>query len=144
MVLLTMTPLMVEALVKLQNIKEARDARPGEEETCTKTGQQPGGLPKESEGEHSPDPAPKEQNPTVGSNSGAPSLSNPAPGNPIAHSQVIEIWRDLKSQSSPSYTLEALLQGSNIYVPPPPPKPEPVSSRSPQDQYQLQAQKNQN
>jgi hypothetical protein len=57
----------------------------------------------------------------------APSLDNPAAGNPVSHSQVLDLWKALKIAGHQGYSMERLLKGSNVYVPPPPPKPEPVS-----------------
>ena len=56
-----------------------------------------------------------------------PSLEDPSVGKPIAHSQVVNLWHQLKNDkdSTPS-SLENLLRGSRIYVAAPPPKPEPV------------------
>lgn len=58
-----------------------------------------------------------------------PSLDDPAVGNPISHGQIVELWRELKlhSDDGVKFTLENLLKGARIYVPPPPPKPEKVS-----------------
>jgi hypothetical protein len=56
-----------------------------------------------------------------------PSLGDPAIGNPVSHSQVVDMWKDLKDARHGEYTLEMLLKGANVYVPPPAPKPEPVS-----------------
>ncbi len=56
-----------------------------------------------------------------------PSLDSAAVGNPVSHSQVIDIWTALRDAGNRRYTLETLLRGSKVYVPPPPPKPEPVS-----------------
>lgn len=55
-----------------------------------------------------------------------PSLKNPSVGNPISHSQIVDLWRNLKSQGDSAPSLEQLLRGASVYVPPPPPKPEPV------------------
>ncbi|KAL2262503.1 hypothetical protein VTK26DRAFT_1136 [Humicola hyalothermophila] len=54
-----------------------------------------------------------------------PSLDEAVVGNPISHSQIVEIWTALKQSGHEGYTLETLLKGSKVYVPPPPPKPEP-------------------
>ncbi|KAL2134347.1 hypothetical protein VTI74DRAFT_402 [Chaetomium olivicolor] len=54
-----------------------------------------------------------------------PSLADPAVGKPISHSQVVHLWRSLGNGGRAGYTLEMLLKGSKVYVPPPPPKPEP-------------------
>lgn len=56
-----------------------------------------------------------------------PSLDDAAVGNPVSHSQVVDMWKDLNDAHHGEYTLEMLLKGSNIYIPPPAPKPEPVS-----------------
>lgn len=64
-----------------------------------------------------------------------PSLEAPKIGNPISHSQLIDLSKQLRAHQVdadgekghvPSY-LNDLLKGSNIYVAPPKPKPEPVS-----------------
>jgi hypothetical protein len=62
-----------------------------------------------------------------------PSLADPEVGNPISHSQLIDISKLLK-QHPPAdkkdikldYHLNTLLKGSKIYIPPPPPKKEPT------------------
>ena len=56
-----------------------------------------------------------------------PSLESPALGKPISHSQILDLWRELREQKKTEYTLEKLLHGASVYIPPPPPKPEPVS-----------------
>ncbi|CAD6443104.1 a3ed1b55-7719-480b-8297-f2176f8e3d39 [Sclerotinia trifoliorum] len=56
-----------------------------------------------------------------------PLLANPKIGNPISHGQIIDLWRDIKKQNISSLTLELLLRGSRVYVPPPVPKAEPTS-----------------
>ncbi len=56
-----------------------------------------------------------------------PTLDNPAVGQPISHGQIIDLWRKLNEAGEKEYTLENLLRGAKVYVPPPPPKPEPVS-----------------
>ena len=81
-----------------------------------------------------------------------PSLADPKPGNPISHSQLIDLSRLLKSHAAQftekeeqqniredtphqdddkpqelmPTTLDALLRNSTIYIPPPPPKKEPT------------------
>lgn len=56
-----------------------------------------------------------------------PSLQNPIIGNPISHSQIIDIWKKLKKQENNNgSSLEGLLTGAMVYIPPLPPKPEPV------------------
>jgi hypothetical protein len=70
---------------------------------------------------------------------GEPSLAEPAVGNPISHGQLIGLAKLLRKYAdlvpakgengeAVTYTLDSLLRGSNIYIPPPPPKKEPVGS----------------
>ncbi|KAF4343463.1 vacuolar er assembly vma12 [Fusarium beomiforme] len=54
-----------------------------------------------------------------------PSLDEPKLGNPISHGQIVDLWKQLKAQGNSKYTLEQLLRGASVYIPPPPPKPEP-------------------
>jgi hypothetical protein len=56
-----------------------------------------------------------------------PSLEDPAVGNPVSHAQAVDLWKALQGAGHGEYTLEMLLKGSRVYVPPPAPKPEPVS-----------------
>ncbi|KPM40260.1 hypothetical protein AK830_g6264 [Neonectria ditissima] len=93
MVLLTMTPSIVEALSVESPNQQARS-----DNTVP--------LPPTSEDE--------------------PSLLNPEIGNPISHSQTVALRRKLKSQSDSAPSLEQLLRGAHIYIPPPPPKREPT------------------
>ncbi|KAK7754385.1 hypothetical protein SLS62_003678 [Diatrype stigma] len=55
-----------------------------------------------------------------------PPLRNAAIGNPISHGQILDIWRQLKGGEGTDVTLEKLLRGATVYIPPPPPKPEPT------------------
>lgn len=55
-----------------------------------------------------------------------PTLLNPKLGNPISHTQVIELWETTKKLDISTYSLDALLRGSKIYIAPPASKPEPV------------------
>ena len=57
---------------------------------------------------------------------GEPSLKDATVGNPILHGQIVELWTLLRTKGHNDFTLEGLLRGSKVYVPPPPPKPEPV------------------
>jgi hypothetical protein len=62
-----------------------------------------------------------------------PSLSTPAPGNPISHSQLIDISKLLKAHASSDISrsyLSDLLRSSKVYIPPPPAKKEPVCSQA--------------
>ncbi|ETS73504.1 hypothetical protein PFICI_14450 [Pestalotiopsis fici W106-1] len=54
-----------------------------------------------------------------------PSLAHPAVGKPITHGQIINVWKQSRGEGSLGCSLENLLRGATIYVPPPPPKPEP-------------------
>jgi hypothetical protein len=54
------------------------------------------------------------------------SLESPAVGNPIAHSQIVDLWKKLKSEGESSPSLEQLLCGAIVYIPPRPAKKEPV------------------
>lgn len=60
---------------------------------------------------------------------GEPTLEDPAAGKPISHGQIVDLWKDLRGRehNEAKYSLEHLLRGSAVYIPPPPPKPEPVS-----------------
>lgn len=59
---------------------------------------------------------------------GEPSLSDPAVGKPISHGQVIELRDGLREKGCDSFSLERLLVGSTVFVPPPPSKPEHVGA----------------
>lgn len=52
-----------------------------------------------------------------------PSLRDPKPGNPISHVQIVALSQQLKSINATPCHLNALLRGSHVYIPPPPPKP---------------------
>ncbi|VBB81933.1 Putative protein of unknown function [Podospora comata] len=54
-----------------------------------------------------------------------PGLDDAAVGKPILHSQIIELWLILRDAGHEEHTLENMLKGAWVYVPPPPPKPEP-------------------
>lgn len=101
MVLLTMTPSIVDGLRKLGELKpadEPPDARDDGEVQATDDSE--------------------------------PSLAEPAVGKPISHGQAVDLWKRLQSSQHSSHSLEKLLQGSRVYTPPPPPKPEPVRPSS--------------
>lgn len=106
MVLLTMTPSIVDALKEVEEPHKADDQ----------------GTADEYSNEASRDQ----------SNDAASSSTEPAVGNPISHSDIVGLYRRLRATeaSEPKYSLEQLLQGSHVYIPPPPPKPEPVSFNS--------------
>ncbi|KAH7159631.1 endoplasmic reticulum-based factor for assembly of V-ATPase-domain-containing protein [Dactylonectria estremocensis] len=96
MVLLTMTPSIVEAL------------------TLHATPKRPAPAQKDDETTPSPQVTTDE-----------PSLDEPTIGKPISHGQIVDLWRNLKSQGDSAHSLEQLLRGANVYISPPPPKPEP-------------------
>lgn len=57
--------------------------------------------------------------------------SNPSLDSPITHDQLIRLSRYFRSENATSNpndarTLNSLLHGTKVYVPPPPPKPKPV------------------
>ncbi|CAK7227002.1 hypothetical protein SEUCBS140593_006432 [Sporothrix eucalyptigena] len=61
---------------------------------------------------------------------GEPDLDSPGITKPISHAQVLRLSKALKAfsdtdKSDRPTSLEALLVGTRVYVPPPPPKPEP-------------------
>ncbi|KAI2624492.1 endoplasmic reticulum-based factor for assembly of V-ATPase-domain-containing protein [Xylaria nigripes] len=94
MVLLTMTPPIVEALVLLRSSGDPHDPPSGTAQV------------KHTGLEECP------KDPTV--------------GDPISHEQIIDTWNVLKSKGHVGFSLEDMLRGATIYVPPPPPKPEPT------------------
>ncbi|ESU17821.1 hypothetical protein FGSG_13886 [Fusarium graminearum PH-1] len=59
-----------------------------------------------------------------------PSLDDPQIGKPISHGQIVDLWKRSKAQDDANYTLEQLLRGASVYIPPPPPKPEPLTKCS--------------
>jgi hypothetical protein len=103
MVLLTMTPAIVQAIEKLQGI--------------------PGALSAEDR-QAAPDAV--EQGATT-----EPGLLPPEIGKPISHGQIIYISKQMKARALSPCHLDTLLRGSRIHVPPPPPKKEPVRSAVP-------------
>lgn len=56
-----------------------------------------------------------------------PSLDEPAVGKPISHGQIVHLWKRLKAHDAGrgNFSLEGLLRGAKVYTPPPAPKPEP-------------------
>ena len=115
MVLLTMTSSIVEGL---QNLTRAADPENDRNRAQGDRLEQPGterGL------EHRPEP----------------SLKLPAIGNPVSHAQIVDLWKGLKDVGHREYTLEMLLKGSAVHVPPPVPKPQPVSRALPGEQHRV-------
>ncbi|KAJ0299821.1 hypothetical protein COL516b_008940 [Colletotrichum fioriniae] len=54
-----------------------------------------------------------------------PILGDYVVGNPVTHSQILDLWKSLKMEGIEGFSLEGLLRGARVYIPPPPPKPEP-------------------
>ncbi|KAK1499583.1 hypothetical protein CCUS01_00308 [Colletotrichum cuscutae] len=54
-----------------------------------------------------------------------PTLGDYVIGDPITHSQILDLWKSLKTEGIEGFGLEGLLRGARVYTPPPPPKPEP-------------------
>ena len=106
MVLLTMTSSIVEAVEILQEPEGAQTIR-----------------------DSTPQEAPEQAATTAVSSE--PSLAEATVGKPISHGQIIDLWKQLQSQGHSQYSLEGLLRGANVYIPPPPPKPEPVRNTHP-------------
>lgn len=97
MVLLTMTPAIVQALERLQNQQLSTTFHIYEA-----------------------------QLEPLGAGTPKPSLSEPSIDKPISHDQVIYISKQMKTLGLSPYHLDILLRGSKVYNPPPPPKPKPV------------------
>ena len=148
MVFLTMTPKIVEALEELQSLQREADEK-------TKNQGRKIELEENQEDRRGENKTEKEQedeeNRVKNSLSDAkedvqgfstareaskeneqnqPSLWNPKLGNPISHGQVIDLWKESKDRGLHAHSLDALLRGSRVYVPPPKSKPEPVSHHS--------------
>jgi len=127
MVLLTMTPLMVEALEKMDGLEAATDEtaelQEGQSSACAKD------EGDEKEENDNGDQTVSESGNKLGERNipADPSLSSPKVGNSISHGQVINISRAMKAQRLQPCSLELLLKGSRVYIPPPTPKPDPAS-----------------
>lgn len=82
-----------------------------------------------SDGQHKADEPSNDASQDQSNDAAASSSTEPAVGNPISHSDITSLYKKLSAleTSEPTYSLEQLLQGSQVYIPPPPPKPEPVS-----------------
>ncbi|TWU74330.1 hypothetical protein ED733_005978 [Metarhizium rileyi] len=100
MVLLTMTPSIVDGLTQLDGLLDAKN------------------LQRDATGDDTLDQRRKADS--------EPSLGQPSVGNPISHGQVVELWKKLRVSHNGSYSLEELLRSSQVYNPPPRPKPEPT------------------
>ncbi|KAH8752623.1 endoplasmic reticulum-based factor for assembly of V-ATPase-domain-containing protein [Hyaloscypha finlandica] len=125
MVLLTMTASIVQALEKLErpkrNAEGERDAREKNSKVQGIDGEAQEKNEKSTDSDQDPSVTAQKQ-------SSEPSLYNPKVGNPISHSQVVDIARDMKARRIQPSGLEALLKGSRVYVPAPLPKLEPTSA----------------
>ncbi|OBT72699.1 hypothetical protein VF21_08825 [Pseudogymnoascus sp. 05NY08] len=132
MVLLTMTPVIVEGLrnietssvttgaVVSEGIREDAALAPGSNEAgAIKTEIQDSRKGEEIQTAHIPEPEISSHN----TSSSEPSLQDPKPGNPISHLQIAALSRQLNSINAIPCHLDALLRGSHVYIPPPPPKP---------------------
>ncbi|KAL3425969.1 vacuolar h+-atpase assembly protein [Phlyctema vagabunda] len=133
MVLLTMTHPIVEALEKLQSPRESKDIFPGDgnlesvSEAEDKPDEEEAGNDKH--GNHGPD-TPRdtgEKAKKLSDTLDEPSLTDPEIGNPISHGQILDISQQLKVQGLSPSTLDVLLRGSRVYLPPPTAKPEPTA-----------------
>lgn len=124
MVLLTITPAIVEALHKLESVRavpqptndqgefandiEASESNTAKENVQSSTTKVYGGTVGEVE-------------------TAEPKLCNPKIGNPVSHGQIMDIARDMKKENLLPQSLEILVKGAKVYAAPPPPKAEPVS-----------------
>jgi hypothetical protein len=151
MVLLTVTPAMVEALEKIQSLSREREEKTEHcsQEDATQESKGAGNNETPVDRIHSGENEEKQeqtgtesqisnvsglspkdtekQKQKQASTTTEPSLSDPKVGNPISHGQVIDISKQMRSEALQPSRLEELLRGSRVYIPPPKPKPEPVS-----------------
>jgi hypothetical protein len=122
MVLLTMTYAIVVALENIQ----AQQAQNSNEKAPEKAESQPPKTDTAEDNTSSDEgintPASSQELPTD-----EPSLLGPAIGNPISHSQIVDLSYQLKATNITPYHLDILMRGARVYIPPPPQKPEPVS-----------------
>jgi hypothetical protein len=146
MVLLIMTPAMVEALEKIQSLNRERDEKReyGSQEDATQKSKEAGNDEKpvgrirsggneekkeqtgtESQISNTSGPPPQDTEKQA-STTTEPSLSYPKVGNPISHGQVIDLSKQMRTEELQPSRLEELLRGARVYIPPPKPKPEPV------------------
>ncbi|TQS37388.1 hypothetical protein Golomagni_02141 [Golovinomyces magnicellulatus] len=129
MVLLTMTANIVEALLELQlsqhtdQISLNADTSAVEKDESLlhrlnhkkRTEYQESQIIKEEQDDMS---STEIENPKI------PKLTQPKVGNPITHLQILDLSKLMKCRAHGSYSLEKMLRGSKIYIPPPLPKPE--------------------
>ena len=134
MVHLTMTTAIVQALEKLQSvdtIPEHTDDQSSSDHSEAKRAEHENAREEALPGTASRKVNEKDATTTE------PSLKSPRVGNPISHSQIIDLSRQLKAQHITPNDLETLLRGIAVYIAPPPPKPEPVPSSTPSDPSQI-------
>ncbi|RKF81855.1 putative vacuolar h+-atpase assembly protein [Golovinomyces cichoracearum] len=128
MVLLTMTATIVEALLELQlsqndnQISLNADSSAVEKDESPlqrlihkkKTRCQEAHIIKDEQDDMS----------TKTENLNNPKLTQPEVGNPITHLQILDLSKLMKCRARGSYSLENMLRGSKIFIPPPSPRPE--------------------
>lgn len=142
MVLLTMTSTMVEALDKIRGLNQATDKNTEKNVFCddynsTKGNDDNRGSEDQTKEHTTTDADEKKTIVTAlpghdahpeerreGNAASEPTLSNPRIGNPISHGQVVDLSQKMKAQKLQPCSLEDLLKGARIYLPPPAPKPE--------------------
>ncbi|CAG8954871.1 hypothetical protein HYFRA_00008557, partial [Hymenoscyphus fraxineus] len=143
MVLLTMTKPMVEAFEKVQSLNNAMKCDDPEEASREmkqsssialpgdKTVAEEDNTREEDQGAGTSFSNPHNQTEAADTLNNAkptePSLANPKVGNPVSHGQVIDLWKQMKVSKMSPCSLDLLLRGARVYIPPPPPKPEPTS-----------------
>lgn len=137
MVLLTMTPLMVDALETLRNLENVRNAKDVQTTVVGTLESEDGGPDGSTKNGKVSVNSGIQGNEFLGENEGSkragdmeipqePTLSNPRAGNPISHGQVIDLWKKLKAHDISPHSLENLLRGARVYTSPPKPKSEKV------------------
>jgi hypothetical protein len=157
MVYLTVTSTILEALEKVQSLeslakekhrlRDGKDVEEGLESrskaaapgTAAEDEKQSGASVSTEDGDTKKDSQSKSKSEVVDASGTSiePSLFNPKLGNPISHSQIIDLSMELKKYSLSFWSLDALLRGSRVYVAPPNAKPEPVSPNPPPCKHDL-------
>ncbi|GKT64106.1 vacuolar h+-atpase assembly protein [Colletotrichum tofieldiae] len=109
MVQLTITPSIAKGLQKLSEVRWSRDKSDASKMDAATWAPMPdASVP-----------------PAVMPGAGEPTPEKPAVGDPITHGQILDLWKGLRSEGVEGFSLEGLLRGARVYIPPPPPKPEP-------------------
>jgi hypothetical protein len=152
MVLLTITPTILQALTKLQSLPEKPSVElvaklSGTAQLPRTTNEKEVASAEDYHGKDSADATIDNEQSRDRDVSGKrrltkqsavePSLSDPKLGNPISHGQIIDLSKALKCLEAKPNALDTLLRGSKVYVPPPKPKPEPVHIYHPICDYLL-------